>query len=108
LRDKVRLLNERILADTQYAGELVTEQDRLRDALAEVYFHLGPPQDRVAEHTEVPRLVEQAMAERDQLRAVVGDAVNVLSAEWLDYDGATQVLADMRAALDRNPTGEDT
>jgi hypothetical protein len=52
-------------------AELEAERDRLRDALAEVYFHLGPPQDRVTEHAEVPRLVEQAMAERDRLRAVV-------------------------------------
>jgi hypothetical protein len=58
----------------------VAERNRLRDALAEVYFHLGPPQDRVAEHTEVLRLVQQAMADRDRLRQLVHD----LWAAWND------------------------
>jgi hypothetical protein len=52
-------------------SDVMAEADRLRDALALVYFHLGPPQPRLADHLQVPKLVERAMAERDRLRAVV-------------------------------------
>jgi hypothetical protein len=49
------------------------ERDRLRDALREVYFHLGPPQPPGHEvgYEGVLALVEKAMAERDRLRVVV-------------------------------------
>ena len=54
-------------------GEIVAERDRLRAALREVYFHLGPPQPPGHEIGEegVPALVQAAMAERDRLRAAV-------------------------------------
>jgi hypothetical protein len=91
----------------QIANDRSTEINRLRDALAEVYFHLGPPQDRVAEHTEVPGLVEEAMAERDQLRVISVAAQELTDAKiqgeaereaeaWITLGGAlAQLDSDM-------------
>lgn len=51
--------------------DLEGEIERLRGALREVYFHLGPPQPPGHEVGEegIPALVQKAMAERDRLRA---------------------------------------
>jgi hypothetical protein len=83
-----------LTAANDEADAMRTERDRLRDALAEVYFHLGPPQDRVAEHTQVPRLVEQAMAERDRLRAAARDLLAVI--DNAEPDGAVWRLSGSR------------
>jgi hypothetical protein len=101
------------LVDDYRAAE--DERDRLRAAVAEVVFHIGPvmpadlPRDAasgdgIVPYEQVPRLVDQVVIERDRLRTTVGeqDYALTLAARREDrlravVDAFRQIVAEVQA-----------
>lgn len=91
-----RQLNQQLLAERQHriaaiereltqlrdmadASALAKENAELREALAEIYFHLGPPQPSLTNHLDVVRLVAKETARRDQLQEALAEVVHAVS-----------------------------